>query len=84
MTINRECPMCGEIIQLELTSKQKNEYVNYLMEHPKRNIQDALFSFNAFEREFIKTGYCPECQNVLFGNPLPAPDMGRWHMFTGR
>ena len=33
-------------------------------------IQEKLKSFNDFEREFVKTGYCPECQEDLFMKEL--------------
>lgn len=30
-------------------------------------IQDAFPEWNPMEREFLKTGYCPTCQKLLFG-----------------
>ena len=41
--------------------------------------QEKLKSFNDFEREFVKTGYCPECQNGLFMKELSR---GEYHFFT--
>lgn len=29
-------------------------------------IQEALPDFNPLEREFVKTGYCSKCQQIIF------------------
>lgn len=32
------------------------------------SVQDAFPHLNPVEREFLITGYCPDCQKLLFGN----------------
>ena len=66
--IEKECPMCGRITYMKITKKQENEWTDYICYGGK--IQDKLKSFDKFGREFVKTGYCPECQSDLFdGSP---------------
>lgn len=66
MKERRICPMCGEINSITLTDNQAERYNDYL-EHGGF-IQEALSDLNKCEREFLKTGYCPECQEMIFGN----------------
>lgn len=67
--IKRTCPMCGRTTGLKENSTMAAEYRHYALYGGK--IQDELKDFNTFEREFIKTGHCPECQETLFGNKVP-------------
>lgn len=68
MLINKICPMCGKSAFLRINSDQKKEFKSYACYGGL--IQEKLKSFNDFEREFVKTGYCPECQNGLFMKEL--------------
>ena len=65
-TVSKICPMCNEMYDLTLMGEEENNYWSYW--NGKGYIQDMLPSLNPVEREFIKTGYCPHCQEMLFGN----------------
>lgn len=77
MLINKICPMCKKNAFLRINSDQKKEFKSYACYGGL--IQEKLKSFNDFEREFVKTGYCPECQNGLFMKELSR---GENHFFT--
>ena len=68
MLINKICPMCGKSAFLRINSDQEKEFKSYACYGGL--IQEKLKSFNDFEREFVKTGYCPECQENLFMKEL--------------
>ena len=68
MLINKICPMCGKSAFLRINSDQEKEFEKYACYDGL--IQEKLKSFNDFEREFVKTGYCPECQEDLFMKEL--------------
>lgn len=67
--IKKTCPMCGGVTKLKENSTMAAEHRHYVLYGGK--IQDELIDFDAFEREFIKTGYCPNCQEMLFGSEMP-------------
>lgn len=77
MLINKICPMCGKSAFLRINSDQEKEFKSYACYGGL--IQEKLKSFNDFEREFVKTGYCPECQENLFMKELSR---GENHFFT--
>lgn len=77
MLIYKICPMCKKNAFLRINSDQKKEFKSYACYGGL--IQEKLKSFNDFEREFVKTGYCPECQNGLFMKELSR---GENHFFT--
>ena len=59
------CPLCGDIYRIQLNKYEMDRYNNY-----RKNggyIQDEMNSLNPVEREFLLTGYCPECQVLIFG-----------------
>ena len=62
MIVVRLCPMCGAVTQrnLDITETQVMKYESGTL------IQHAFPKLNANEREFFKTGYCDDCQHVLF------------------
>lgn len=72
MLINKICPMCGKSAFLRINSDQEKEFENYA--YYDGLIQEKLKSFNDFEREFVKTGYCPKCQEDLFMKELSKDD----------
>ncbi len=69
--------MCGKSAFLRINSDQEKEFEKYACYDGL--IQEKLKSFNDFEREFVKTGYCPECQEDLFMKELSR---GENHFFT--
>lgn len=62
----KKCPMCGRVCELKLDESQLEKLIEY--DNGGILIQDAFPEFNPTEREFIKLGYCPECQEMIFGN----------------
>lgn len=62
--IRKVCPMCEREVILCLTRQQTKELEEY--QRYGGLIQDRMPSQDRFGREFIKTGYCPECQEMLF------------------
>lgn len=60
----RVCPKCRRTVGMMLTKEQYEEWEHYVCYGGF--IQDVMPSFDAFGREFIKTGYCPDCQEKIF------------------
>ena len=60
------CSMCGKDSHLRLTDEELEALKKYLSNGGY--IQECLPSLNKCEREFIKSGYCPKCQELIFGN----------------
>ena len=60
------CPSCSKDYALPLSGEQMTRLYEY--EHGHGYIQEMFKELNAVEREFIKTGFCPECQADIFGN----------------
>lgn len=58
----QKCPMCGQahIMTVDAAKMMK-------LEQRQGLIQDIFPELDKYEREFIKTGYCPKCQEMLFG-----------------
>ena len=63
--VKKECPMCGHQHFVKLTEVEYEQYKKYIVYG--RLIQDTLPDTNPTVREFLKTGYCPGCQELLFG-----------------
>ena len=63
MIVTRTCPMCNNVTEKELniTDEQLYTYQNTMA-----LIQNVFPNLTGTEREFIKTGYCDECQSILF------------------
>ena len=66
MKIHAKCPMCNGRFYIELTDDQCDRFFEY--KHKNKMIQEALPELNRVEREFLKSGYCPDCQEEIFGN----------------
>lgn len=77
MLITRKCPMCGRIVDMEIRGTQEEEYNAYALHGGI--IQEVLVSFDNFGREFVMTGYCPECQQRLFGTRLEDKTVYSYH-----
>ena len=70
--ISKNCPLCGAAVRLGLTEEEMEEY-------NRTQSGDDIPALNAFEREFLITGMCPDCQCTVFKKEPPA-DLGRWQV----
>lgn len=62
--IEKKCPMCSQVVALNICEQDYQKLMQ-----PQRILIQELFPYlDAFKREFIKSGYCPLCQELLFGN----------------
>lgn len=62
----QKCPMCGRWCEIKLSEKQHENLSKY---HRGEGLIQELFpELNRVEREFLKSGYCPGCQEEIFGN----------------
>lgn len=66
--IERTCPMCNEKIFKKINEEEQQQYDNYVCYGGL--IQQKLTLFDKFGREFVKMGYCPDCQEKLFSSKL--------------
>lgn len=64
--VTHRCGMCGARSSMTLTEKELAAFKLYLS--GGRLIQACLPGLNKCEREFLKSGYCRKCQELLFGN----------------
>ena len=66
-TVAKKCPMCGHTWQMLLSDEEEARYMSYVDSNTL--VQEMLPEFNPVEREFLdkRSGYCPECQKLLFG-----------------
>ena len=64
MEIGRECPMCRDYWtkELDVTVEKLEKF------YEKADLIQNIFpNLEPREREFIKTGYCYDCQSLIFG-----------------
>lgn len=68
MEIKRTCPMCGRTFVMTLTEDEAEKLELYNAGFGL--IQDVFPELNPMEREFLnpRSGYCPECQSMMFGS----------------
>ena len=71
MLIKSTCLKCGKTTFMKVSKEQKDEWRNYVCYGGKT--QDKLKSFDKFGRQFVKTGYCAECQKKFFGAEIDDP-----------
>ena len=64
ITLTQTCPMCGNEHSIEVDANALADY-----RAGGKLIQDCFPDLTPLEREFIKTGYCPDCQDLLFTPP---------------
>lgn len=57
--------MIEKPIHMVITPQQVEELYDYCQ--GKGRIQELLVHYDPFEREFLKTGYSPESQEIIFG-----------------
>lgn len=60
ITINRVCPMCGRYQTFDVPHE------GYMAWLDGELIQRAMPNVPAEDREIILSGFCPDCQKVLF------------------
>lgn len=65
MYISKQCPLCNRTMALQLTDE---EYTKYFDLVGTVFIQDIFPNMDKVEREFLISGYCVECQNLIFGS----------------
>lgn len=73
--ISARCPMCNRAFKLGLTEEEMAGYRKF--QSGDEDVEDAVPGLNAFEREFLMTGMCPDCQSAVFRTELPK-DLSRW------
>lgn len=66
--IRKKCPKCNYLFYMKVTTNEKKEYHNHL--ENRGLIQEDMPSFDVFGREFVNTGYCPDCQEIIFCRKL--------------
>ena len=71
--ITKTCPMCSKDNTMVLNDAEAKQYMNYICGDSL--IQEALPEFNPAEREFVKSGYCEDCQKLLFGTNFSIPHL---------
>ena len=64
--VTGQCDMCGVCHHITLTDEEMDAFRKYL--RGGLLIQECLPGLNKCEREFLKSGYCPGCQELIFGN----------------
>jgi hypothetical protein len=63
VSIVKICPVCEKVSQLSVDSDKYNQYMQR-----KDLIQNVFPELNPAQREFIMTGYCSDCQHIIFGS----------------
>lgn len=71
-SLGKECPMCGQKTYLRMTEEEENQWRKYVCF--SGHIQDRFPDMDVQKREFIKSGYCPDCQKALFGTEYDRSD----------
>lgn len=66
--IAKVCPKCGKITWVGIPAERYEEWQMGV------NIQDAWPEGTATERETLKTGFCPECQDEIFKEVNEEPE----------
>lgn len=68
--MKKKCPLCRGTHYMMVEAEKYGIVMNYMVamyyNTERKTIQEALPFLNKFGREFILTGYCPKCQEVLF------------------
>lgn len=62
--LSKKCPLCGNTAYLRMTAEEEEQWADYTCYGGL--IQEKLPDIDPQKREFIKNGYCPDCQEHLF------------------
>lgn len=73
MYIFKKCPMCGAVSKVHLNEEDAVAYLKY---NGKKLIQDILPNTHIAIREILLSGYCIDCQNLLFCSNFTADELG--------
>ena len=65
-TVSHICEMCGSESSIKLSEDELWAFKLYL--RGGKLVQECLPALNKCEREFLKSGYCKNCQELIFGN----------------
>ena len=60
--VSNRCPMCGKLHSVEVNLSAYEKWQNGEL------IQNAMPNLSATEREQLISGFCPDCQEKIFGN----------------
>lgn len=63
--LRKRCPMCRRETYLRMTEAEMIQFGKYYYDGGL--IQDRLPHMGVLEREFLVTGFCPDCQERIFG-----------------
>lgn len=62
MEVLKNCPGCHYDFSMEVDEAKYQKYITH-----KGLLQDIFPDLDVSEREFLKSGYCPNCQESIFG-----------------
>ena len=68
----QDCPICGRTTILLMTATEIQTLERYISNGGL--IQETFPEMDPQKREFIKTGYCPDCQELIFGSKYDRTD----------
>ena len=71
-SLSKICPMCGRGTYLRMTEEEEKQWRKYACFGG--HIQDRFPDMDVQKREFIKSGYGPDCQKTLFGTEYDRSD----------
>ena len=73
--ITGRCPICGAEVKLGVTEEEVEGFRQFQEEDA--DLEEVLPDFGPFEREFLITGMCLNCQCDVF-HKEPPEDVSRW------
>lgn len=65
INIEFECPICGIEHSVKLTKEDFNRYIE--LRNQGKLIQDIFPNMSKVDREKFLSGYCEDCQKLIFG-----------------
>lgn len=66
-TVCRECPACKKKSYFIVTSQEAWDIIDNTRGLNDKKIQDILPNNTPTEREILLSGFCPKCQEEVFG-----------------
>lgn len=71
-SLRKQCPMCEQLVYLRMTATEEKQWHEYVISG--ESIQKVCKDMDPQKREFIKSGYCPDCQEIIFGKKYDTSD----------